>query len=139
MIDKSILIILFMYGLSISFLTVEYMFVDVFHLTIENLSGTTLTGASVSGWMKLSDLNSNTADIINGTYTPVNATTFYDKVETSVTAGAAVAWTFIQILTGLYILNLIYFFGVPLPFVVGFGILYVILLARTIIAMVRGV
>ena len=138
MIDKSIFIILFMYGLSISYLTVEYTFVDVFHLEIRNLDGILLTGTVVQDWVKLTDLNSNTADIINGTYTPTNGT-FYDRVETSVTAGAAIAWTFTQILTGLYIFNLILFLGVPSPFVIGIAILYVILLARTIIALVRGV
>ena len=127
-----------MYGLSISYLTVEYTFVDVFHLEIQNLDGVTLTGTAVQDWIKLDDLNDNTAEIINGTYTPTNGT-FYDRVETSVTAGAAVAWNFITILTGLYIFNLILFLGVPSPLVIGLGILYVILLARTIIALVRGV
>lgn len=139
MIDKSIFIILFMYGLSISYLTVEYTFVDVFHLQITNLDGEVLTGGAVEGWMQMADFRGNAGDIINGTYSPVNSTTFYDKVETSVTAGAAVAWTLIQVLTGLYILNLIYFMGVPFPFVAGIAILYVILLARTVIAIIRGV
>lgn len=137
MIDKSIMIILFMYGMSISYLTVEYTFVDVFHLQIINLNGEVLTGSAVQDWIKLDTLNQNTQDIINGTFD--TNSTFYDKIETSVTAGAAVAWTFIQILTGLYIFNLVLFLGVPSPFVIGMAILYVILLARTIIALVRGV
>ena len=124
--------------MSVAYLTVEYTFVDVFHLEITNLDGVVLNGGLVQSWMQLSSLNSVTSDIINGTYEPTNGT-FYNRVETAVTAGAAVAWNFVLLLTGLYIFNLILFLGVPSPFVVGLAILYVILLARTIIALVRGV
>lgn len=137
MIDKSIFIILFMYGLSISYLTVEYTFVDVFHIEITNFNGEVLTGGLVESWIQMDTLNSLTTDIIEGNYE--NNSTFYDKVETSVTAGAAVGWNFITLLTGLYIFNLILFLGVPSPLVAGLAVLYVILLARTIIALVRGV
>lgn len=126
-----------MYGLSISYLTVEYTFVDVFHLEIRNLDGVLLTGGVVQDWVKLDQLNENTANIINGTFN--ENTTLYNRVETAVTAGAAVGWNFVLVLTGLYIFNLILFLGVPSPFVVGMAILYVILLARTIVALIRGV
>jgi hypothetical protein len=127
-----------MYALSIAYLTVEYTFVDVFHLEIQNFDGVTLNGGLVQTWMQMSALNSITDDIINGSYTPTNGT-FYDRVETSVTAGAAVGWNLILLLTGLYIFNLILFLGVPSPLVVGLAILYVFLLARTIVAIIRGI
>ena len=138
MIDKSILIIIFMYGASISFLTIEYVMVDVFHLTVTNYSGQQLTGAFVTTQLNLNEFNSISSAIQNGTYNPTNGT-FYDKVETYATAGAAVAWNFISILSGLYVFNLLTFLGVPLPFVTGLAILYVFLLARTIIGLLQRI
>jgi hypothetical protein len=137
MIDKSIMIIIFMYAASISFLTVEYMFVDVFHITVTNYNGDELTGSLITTWMDQETFNTVSGEIENGTF---NAnTTFYNKVETYATAGAAVAWNFITLLSGLYIFNLVIFLGVPLPFVIGIAILYVFLLARTIIGLLQRV
>jgi hypothetical protein len=137
MIDKSIMIIIFMYAASISFLTVEYMFVDVFHITVTNYNGDELTGSLITTWMDQETFNTVSGEIENGTFN-VN-TTFYNKVETYATAGAAVAWNFVTLLSGLYIFNLVIFLGVPLPFVIGIAILYVFLLARTIIGLLQRV
>lgn len=138
MLNKSIMIIIFMYTVSISYLTIEYSIVDVFHITVTNFDGDELSGGLVQTWMQMETFNDATEDIINGTYDPTNGT-FYNRVETSVTAAAAVTWTLISLLTGLYIFNLIAFLGVPTPFIVGLAILYVILLARTIIGLLQRV
>lgn len=138
MIDKSIIIIIFMYGASISFLTIEYVMVDVFHITVTNYQGDQLTGAFVTTQLNLEAFNTLSAEIENGTYTPTNGT-FYNKVETYATAGAAVAWNFVSILAGLYVFNLLVFLGVPMPFVIGIAILYVFLLARTIIGLLQRI
>ena len=127
-----------MYAVSISYLTVEYAFIDVFHITVTNYNGDVLTGAFVQTQLHMDTLNSVTGDIINGTYTATNGT-FYDRVETFTTAAAAISWNLVTILTGLYIFNLILFLGVPLVFVIGMAILYVILLARTIVGLIRGI
>lgn len=139
MIDKALLIIIFMYGASVSYLTVEYMMVDVFHITVTNYNGDVLTGGLVSTWMDLTNFNTISGQIVNGTYTPENATTFYNRVETFTTAAAAVAWNLIELLSGLYIFNLILFLGVPWPFVTGLAVVYMLLLARAIIGYVRGI
>ena len=137
MIDKSIIIIIFMYGASISFLTIEYVMVDVFHITVTNYAGQQLTGAFVTTQLNLDEFNTISEAIDQGTYT--QNTTFYDRVETYATAGAAVAWNFISILSGLYIFNLLTFMGVPIPLVTGLAILYVFLLARTIIGLLQRI
>ena len=137
MIDKSIMIIIFMYAASISFLTVEYVFVDVFHITVTNYNGQELTGGLVTNFMDLETFDAVSGAIVNGTFN--QNTTFYNKVETYATAGAAVAWNFVTLLSGLYIFNLVIFLGVPLPFVIGIAILYVFLLARTIIGLLQRV
>ena len=138
MIDKSILIIIFMYGASISFLTVEYIMVDVFHITVTNYAGQQLTGAFVVTQLNQTGFNTLSEAIVTGAYDPTNGT-FYDRVETYATAGAAVAWNFVSILSGLYIFNLLVFLGVPMPFVIGIAILYVFLLARTIIGLLQRI
>ena len=139
MIDKALLIIIFMYGASVSYLTVEYMMVDVFHITVTNYNGDVLTGGLVATWMDLTNFNTVSGQIVNGTYMPENATTFYNRVETFTTAAAAVAWNLIELLSGLYIFNLILFLGVPWPFVTGLAVVYMLLLARAIIGYVRGI
>ena len=138
MIDKSIMIIIFMYGASISFLTIEYVMVDVFHITVTNYNGQQLTGAFVVTQLNQTGFNTLSELIVTGSYNPTNGT-FYDRVETYATAGAAVAWNFISMLSGLYIFNLLTFLGVPLPFVIGLAILYVFLLARTIIGLLQRI
>lgn len=137
MIDKSIMIIIFMYGASISFLTVEYVMVDVFHIEVTNYQGDQLTGAFVTTQLNLDAFNIVSQEIVNGTFN--ENTTFYNKVETYATAGAAVAWNFVSLLSGLYIFNLLVFMGVPMPFVIGLAILYVFLLARTIIGLLQRI
>lgn len=127
-----------MYAASISYLTVEYAYVDVFHITVENSDGQELNGGFISTWMEVNTFNNATGDIIEGNYNSINAT-FYDRVETFTTAAAAVAWNLIGLLTGMAILNVLLFFGVPTIFVAGIALLYTLLLARTIIALVRGV
>ena len=127
-----------MYAASISYLTVEYAFVDVFHLTITNFDGQELNGGLVETWLNINEFNQKSGLIITGSYTPINAT-FYDRVETFTTAAAAVAWNLISLLTGMAILNLVLFLGVPPVFVAGIAVLYTLLLARTIIALVRGI
>ena len=126
-----------MYGASISFLTIEYVMVDVFHITVTNYAGQQLTGAFVTTQLNLEAFNEVSEDIVNGTFN--QNTTFYDKVETYATAGAAVAWNFVSLLSGLYVFNLLTFLGVPLPFVTGLAILYVFLLARTIIGLLQRI
>ena len=126
-----------MYGASISFLTIEYVMVDVFHITVTNYAGQQLTGAFVTTQLNLEAFNEVSEDIVNGTFN--QNTTFYDKVETYATAGAAVAWNFVSLLSGLYVFNLLTFLGVPLPFVTGLASLYVFLLARTIIGLLQRI
>ena|SRR3990167_8778090 len=131
------MIILFMYAASISFLTIEYTIIDVYHLTITNYNGDELTGTLITTWMDQDTFNTVSQQIENGTFN--TNTTFYNKVETYTTAGAAVAWNFVTLLSGLYIFNLIVFLGVPLPFVIGLAIIYVFLLARTIIGLLQRI
>lgn len=126
-----------MYAISIAFLTVEYTLVDVMHVEVENYRGETLNGTLVSTYMNMDTFNAQTLLIINGTFN--ENTTDYNRVETSVTAAAAVAWNLIILLSGTYIFTIMYFFGVPIPLVIGMVILYIFLLARAIFGYVNRV
>lgn len=140
MIEKSLTIILFMYASSVGLIAGQYILGDVYHIEMKNFNDDVMDADLVSSWMDLTTFNNVTYNIVNGTYYPVNATdTFYNKVETFTTAAAAVAWNLISLLSGLYILNLVYFLGVALPIVSGLGILYLLLLSRAIIGYVRGI
>lgn len=130
MIDKALMIIIVMYATSIAFLTVEYTIVDVMHVEVTNYRGETLNGTLVETWMNMEVFNEQSQLIINGTFN--QNTTDYNRVETSITAAAAVAWNLIILLTGTQIFALMYFFGVPTPLVGGMVILYMFLLARGI-------
>ena len=52
---------------------------------------------------------------------------------------ASIAWSLFQLLTGTYVFNILYLFGVPPVFIVPIGIIYMIMLARTVIALIRGI
>lgn len=137
MLDKALLIIIVMYAISISFLTVEYTIVDVLHVEVTNYRGETLNSTLVETWMDMSVFNEQSQLIINGTFN--ENTTDYNRVETSITAAAAVAWNLIILLTGTQIFALMYFFGVPFPLVAGMVILYMLLLARAIFGYINRV
>ena len=56
-----------------------------------------------------------------------------------VTAAAGIAWEIIQLMSGTYIFGVLVMLGVPSIIVAGMTILYVFMLARTIIAYIRGI
>ena len=139
MMEKSLMIIIFMYCASFSVIGVEYVIADVLHMDLVNYAGIPIKD-NVFNFLDEAALNNQTQMIVNGTYEPVNATeTFYNKVETFTTAAAAVAWNLILILSGTYIFNFMYLMGVPDVFVAIFVSLYVLLLARAIIGYIRGI
>ena len=137
MLDKALLVIISMYAISIAFLTIEYTVVDVLDIEVTNYRGETLNGTLIETWMNMDTFNDQSTLIINGTFN--ENTTDYNRVETSVTAAAAVAWNLIILLTGTQIFALMYFFGVPSPLVAGMVILYMLLLARAIFGYINRV
>lgn len=136
MIDKALMIIIFMYSVSLSILGVQYVTSDILDIEMTNLEGVPIRSHTLA-FIDLATLNNQTAKIVVADYN--DNSTFYDRVETFTTGAAYVAWELIIILSGTYIFNFMYLMGVPLYFVAGFVILYTLLLARTIIGYVRGI
>ena len=60
-------------------------------------------------------------------------------VNNPITAGATMAWELFLLMTGTYIFNLLYLFGVPPIFIAMIAVPYGFLLINTLIAKIRGV
>ncbi len=129
------MIVIAFYAVSISLIGGQWA-ADIFGLTLVNMDGVPIKSHLI-GFIGESELNTRTANIVAANFTANS--TFFDKIETFTTGAAFVAWELITLLTGTYIFYLMFLFGVPLIFVTGFVILYVLLLARAIIGLVRGI
>ena len=148
MIESSIKIMLFMWCISFSLLGGQYVIGDVFGIQMTN----TWTDFDGDGDVDENDhtpikshlltiidvdlINQQSVNIVNANYT--TNSTYFDKVETGTTALFYVTWELITLLSGTYIFNLMYIMGIPLIFVSFFVILYLALLARTIIGYLRN-
>jgi hypothetical protein len=129
MIEKGLMVIMFMYAVSFSALTVQWM-LEPADITIRNADGDELK-SSVIAIINNNTFNQASFDIANPNQT---------NLETNpvLAAGAALA-DLLLLLTGTYIFSILVFFGVPVPFVVGLVGLYIFLLARLIIGYARGI
>jgi len=137
LIEKSIMVIIFMYAMSVSILGAQYVIADVFDITLVSPISGVPVESHIVGFVDEDNINTISENIVTGNFT--TNSTYYNKVETFTTAAAYVAWELITLLSGTYIFNFMYLMGVPAFFVAAFVILYLILLARTIIGLVRGI
>ena len=129
MIEKSLIIIIFMYAISFSLLGGQYV-MSTFGVTMVNYEGTPIT-SNLEIIIKPDRLNTITDNLNN-----INGTTAEsDPVGTA--AGLVV--DIIGLLTGSYIFNLLFLFGVPSIFIGGMVILYAFMLFRTLIGYLRGI
>lgn len=136
MIDKALMIIIFMYAVGFSMLGIQYTLADTFGITMTNMEGTPIKSA-LHGFIKDDEINERTQNIVSANFQ--GNSTYYDKVETFTTGAAFVAWELVTLMTGTYIFYIMFLFGVPEIFVLVFVTLYVLLLARAIIGYVRGI
>lgn len=136
MIDKALMIIIFMYAVGFSIVGIQFTLADVFNITLTNVEGVPIDSA-LRGFIKQDELNLRSAAIVSANFTA--NTTFYDRIETFTTGAAFVAWELITLMTGTYVFYIMILFGIDEIFVIGFLALYIILLARAIIGYVRGI
>ena len=123
---------------------VQYTIGDIVGVDLVAVDSTT---GSFSNQRMIDLLNNQTAgntnynsfsDLSNGTNQII--TLDENAVTTNPIGEAArVALLLFQIITGTYIFTILTYFGVPAIFVAGITMIYVILLARTIIAYLRGI
>ena len=129
MIEKPLIIIIFMYSVSFSLLGGQFV-MDSFGITMTNLEGTPIQ-SSLLGIIDTDNLNSvtNQLNTINGTQAESDP----------VTVAAGLVVEVLQLMTGTYIFNMLFLFGVPPIFVYGMVTIYAIMLFRTLIAYLRGI
>lgn len=130
MIEKSLIVIIFMYSFSFSALGVQYMYADVLGTDIKNFEGVVIK-SEILNYIDMPAVNTATSGIVGTNSTSV--------VNNPVSAAAGIAWEIIQLMSGTYIFGVLVMLGVPSIIVAGMTILYVFMLARTIIAYIRGI
>ena len=135
MIEKSLVIIIFMYAAGFSMLTAQYVLGDVYHVTMRNLDGDPIQ-SSVLSIIDTDNLNAVTLAIADATDSE-NST--LDAIENAFQLGYNVGKELLFLMTGTYIFNILYLFGIPPIFIAGIVVIYLFILGRTLIAYVRGV
>ena len=118
-----------MYATSFSLLGGQFI-MDSFGITMVATDGTVIA----SNLLTIVDVNNlntvtNELNLVNGTEAELDPF--------GVAAGLTVE--ILQLMTGTYIFNLLFLFGVPAIFVYGMVVLYAILLFRALIAYLRGI
>lgn len=130
MIEKSLIIIIFLYAASFSLLGAQYIWADVFHITMTNTAGQPLKNNL------LTDIHPTTLNTISNSTLQTNSQNIIANV---VQNAAGVAWDLVLLVTGTYIFDVLAQVGVPTIFIVGFVAIYVFLLMRSILGWIRGI
>ena len=131
MIEKPLIIMIFMYATSFGVLGAQFALADVFGITLENHEGVEIR-SNLLDIINIDQINQSTENIATANQTLMGLD--------PITSAASLVVELFLLLTGTYIFNvLLLFFGVPTIFVAGFVILYFLMLARTIVGYLRGV
>lgn len=134
MIDKSFYVVMFVYACSFGFLGIQFVLGDTFGITISNAEGTPLTN-NILSLLNTDTINSVTSALVNANNTRNDT---LSAIENAYNIGFNVAWQIILLLTGTYIFGVLSLLGVPTVVIAGMVLLYMFFLARTIIALIRG-
>lgn len=145
MIEKPLIIIIVCYIASFSFLGVQLTVGDIIGVDMRTFD--TDTG-SYSGDEIRDSINGMSneegtpySQLSNGTYIMTQITLGDESsvIDSPIATAAGIAFTIFQLMTGTYIFDMLVFLGVPVIFVGGIVMIYIILLSRTVIAYVRGI
>ena len=131
MIEKSLVIIIFMYAASFSMLTIQYVFGDTFGITLVSFNGTPIKSTILTNVIDMNAVNTLQQ---NATSTSRNSI-----VNNPIGAAASMAYEILLLLTGTYIFNLLYLLGIPAIAIAGLVVIYVILMIRALIGYIRGI
>lgn len=133
MIDKPFYIIIAAYAFSFGFLGAQFM-ADSYGITLTAPDGTVVKNG-LTDIIQIGNINTF-SNAVNNTAT--NSTGLLNAVDL-VVAAATVASSLFQLMTGAYVFNILYLFGVPAVFIVPIVVIYYIILARAVIALIRGI
>ena len=130
MMEKSLIIIIFMYASSIGLLATQWALGDVFHITMTDTNGHPLNPQLIT------NTNISSLNVFAGNVTGTSV----EKVILNVVGiVGGFAWALVQLLTGTTIFNVLLLFGVPPIAVYGISALYILLLMRMVLGYVRGI
>ena len=130
MIDKPFYIIIAAYSFSFGLLGAQFM-ADSYGITLTAPDGTVIKNAL------LEYINEDQINTFSSNVTASNNGSSWG-LEPIIQAGNIATFLF-YLLTGTLIFNFLYLFGVPAIFIIPIVVIYFILLARAIIALIRGV
>jgi len=130
MIDKPFYIIIAAYSFSFGLLGAQFM-ADSYGIVLTAPDGTVIKNAL------LEYINEDQINTFSSNVTASNNGTSWG-LEPIIQAGNIATFLF-YLLTGTLIFNFLYLFGVPAIFIIPIVVIYFILLARAIIALIRGV
>jgi len=131
--DKSLLIIMFVYAVSFGILTAQYIYADVYGITLKGTDGQPLKDifVTISGMNTIANEQSQIAEI--------NSTKLANDPLGVASAISSIALTLVELASGTYIFDIMLHLGVPSIFIVGLVGLYIFLLARAVLGWIRGV
>lgn len=130
MIEKSIMVIIFMYAASFGLLGAELIFANSFGITLVNFEGVEIHNNL------LDIIDEGNLNTITGELNTINGTAIE---ENPITEAAKYVVIVFQLLTGTYVFDLLALLGVPQLIISGMVVIYSIMLFRTLIAYLRGV
>ena len=130
MIEKALIIIIFMYSTSFGLLAAQFLWADMVGITLVNQENIAI-GSSVESIIHLDQINTSTSSVVNMNKTQ----TIADPIATA----ANMTWEILQILTGTYIFSILALFGIPSIVIAGLVIIYSMLLFRALIGYLRGI
>lgn len=133
MMEKSMMAIMFVYAISIGFLGLQFVVFDVFHSQMTNFQGVPLKNNIIN------DIGVATINNVSGALGHNSTQTIAQAAAQYAAAVANIAIDLIMLITGLYIFDIMLQLGIPSIFIVGFVILYLFLLIRSIVGWVRGI
>lgn len=120
--------------MSIGFLAAQYVS-DSYGIVLTAPDGTPLKSALID-YVRTDSLN-NLANKVNTT-SGSNNSTILDAVGFAAYTSLQLGWDLFLLMTGFYIFNVLILFGINPIIITGITIVYLILLVRTVIALVRG-
>lgn len=130
MIEKSLIIIIFMYISGFSILGAQYIWGDVFGVTMTNMQSQPLKNNLIV------DINTATLNKVTGDVLATNQTSI---TLNAVGEAASIGWDLVLLATGTYVFDILLQLGVPIVFVGGIVAIYIILLVRSILGWIRGI
>lgn len=130
MMEKALVIMVFLWASAFGLLGAQYVFADVFGIImVSPVTGTPMKSAL------LTYFNINTINQIGTNVTGTQRS----QVTTNINEFLSIVWEMIQILTGTYVFNVFNLLGIPVITTTGFIALYVFLLVRAYFGYIRGI